>query len=50
MSQPNNYPSKWPKAFVAIFGTASICAATYLLKENNIMWAMVPLVWMIGDF
>lgn len=50
MSQQNNMPSQWPKAAVVIFGTASISAAAYFLKEANIMWAMFPLMWIVSNF
>ena len=50
MEKQNNKPSKWPKAAVIIFGTASICSAAYFLKEANVMWAMFPLLWIVSDF
>lgn len=47
MSRPN---SEWPKAFVAILGTASISAAAYLLNEPNVMWSMLLLIWILSYF
>jgi len=50
MSKENNYPSQWPKAFVAVFGTAAIGATAYFIKEPQVMWVMLPLLWIIGSF
>jgi hypothetical protein len=50
MSQQNNYSKQWPKAFVAIFGTAFISAAAYFLHEPQIMWSMLALIWLISYF
>lgn len=50
MSRQVNSPSQWPKAAVAIFGTASISAASYLLKQPDIMLAMFPLLWIVYLF
>jgi hypothetical protein len=50
MSQQNNYPSKWPKAFVAIAGVLAISGAAYVLKEPNIFWALIPLIWLVDSF
>jgi hypothetical protein len=50
MSQQNNYPSQWPKAFVAVLGTACISAVAYFLKDAEVMWAMVLLIIIIGGF
>lgn len=48
MSQNNQ--NQWPKAFVAIFGTAIISAASYLLNVPQMMWYMVLLCWVISYF
>jgi hypothetical protein len=50
MAQQNNRPSQWPKATVAILGTASISGAAYFLKEPQIMWAMILLTWVLSHF
>lgn len=50
MSQQNNYPSQWPKAFVVVFGTAALGATSYFLKEPQIMFGMIPLLWMVSWF
>ena len=49
MSQ-NNSSSQWPKAFVAVLGMAAISAGAYLTKEPQIMWAMLPLLWIVNQF
>lgn len=48
MSQGSS--NQWPKACVAIFGTASIAAASYFLKEPVVMWSMLLLIWIISYF
>lgn len=50
MAQKNNNYSEWPKAFVAILGTASIATGAYYLHEPNIFWAMLLLIWIISFF
>jgi len=50
MSQIKNKPSQWPKAAVTIFGTVAISAASYFLKEPNMMFAMFVLGWIVADF
>jgi len=50
MGQQNNSPSQWPKAAVVIFGISAISAASYFLKEPNIMWAIIPLMWIVAHF
>ena len=49
MSQNNN-SSKWPKAFVAVFGTAALGVTAYFLKEPPVMLGMILLLWMVYSF
>lgn len=48
MSQNNQ--SKWPKAFVAIFGITAISATSYFLKEPHIMWSIFFLYFIVENF
>jgi hypothetical protein len=50
IKEQSNYPSQWPKAIVAILGTASISAAAYFLNEPLIMWSMILLCWILSHF
>lgn len=46
----NKEKSQWPKAFVVIFGISAIGASAYFLKEPRIMFAILPLLWIINQF
>lgn len=50
MAQATKNPNQWPKAFVAIFGTALIATCAYLTKEPNIMWTMILLIYLTSNF
>jgi hypothetical protein len=45
-----NQNSQWPKAIVAVLGTAAISAAAYLLKEPDVMWSMFLLLFLVERF
>jgi hypothetical protein len=46
----NNTPSQWPKALVAIVGIVGICGASYFLKNANVMWSFLLLIWLLDWF
>lgn len=50
MAKEKNSPSQWPKAFVAVLGTTAISAAAYYLKEPDIMFAMILLLFIVNSF
>ena len=45
-----NQNSQWPKAIVAVLGTAAISAASYFLKEPDVMWSMILLLFLVNSF
>ena len=49
MSQ-NNSPSQWPKAFVAMSGLFIIGATAYALKDADVMWSLLLLIWLLDWF
>lgn len=48
--EQNKKRSQWPKAIVAILGTASISAASYFLVVPQIMWSMIILYFIVDSF
>lgn len=49
MSQDNK-SNQWPKAFATIFGIAAISSVAYFLKEPQVMWSLILLLFLVERF
>lgn len=45
-----NQNNQWPKAIVAVLGTVAISATAYFLKEPDVMWSMILLLFLVNSF
>jgi len=45
-----NQNNQWPKAFAIVFGTVALGATSYFTKQPDVMWGMLPLLWMVSWF
>lgn len=49
MAQENKN-SEWPKAVVATIGTIAVIGSAYLLKEPQLLWGFVGVIWLTSFF
>lgn len=48
MAQGNN--NQWPKAIVATIGTVAVIGAAYLMREPQLLWGFVGVIWLTSFF